>query len=94
VDGTFKGRLTVSTTVLCKCVRQARRSAETSAAGVRTDDISATRRLHTRSASAARRIAATSGSSNSYSYGEGQNWGHQNSKTPEPIVTKFGMSES
>ena len=35
----------VSTTVLCTCVRQARRSAETSAAGVRTDDISATRRL-------------------------------------------------
>ena len=35
----------VSTTVLCTCVRQARRSAETSAAGVRTDDISVTRRL-------------------------------------------------
>ena len=22
---------------------------------------------------------------------EGQNWGYQNSETPEPIVTKFGM---
>jgi len=29
----------------------------------------------------------------SYSYGEGQNWGYQNSKTPEPIVTKFGMGD-
>jgi len=38
-------------------------SAETSAAGVRTDDISATRQLRTRSASVARRTAATSGSS-------------------------------
>ena len=28
-----------------------------------------------------------------YSYGEGQNWGYQNSKTPEPIVTKFGMGD-
>jgi len=35
-------------TVLCICVRQARRSAESSAAGVRTDDISATRRLRIR----------------------------------------------
>ena len=25
----------------------------------------------------------------SYFYGEWQNWGHQNSETPEPIVTKF-----
>jgi len=56
---------TVSTTVLCTCVRQARRSAETSAAGVGTDDISATRRLRMRSASAARCTAATSGSSDS-----------------------------
>jgi len=59
------GARTVSTTVLCTCVRQARRSAETSAAGVLTDDISATRRLCTRSASVARRTAATSGSSGS-----------------------------
>ena len=29
----------------------------------------------------------------SYSYGEGQNWGYQNSETPEPIVTKFGMGD-
>ena len=27
----------------------------------------------------------------SYTYGEGQNWGYQNSETYEPIVTKFGM---
>jgi len=27
----------------------------------------------------------------SYTYGEGQNWGYQNSETSEPIVTKFGM---
>ena len=59
------GEPTVSTTVLCTCVCQARRSAETSAAGVRTDDISATRRLLIRAASAARRTAATSGSSGS-----------------------------
>jgi len=39
---------TVSTTVLCTCVHQARRSAETSAAGVRTADIPATRRLRIR----------------------------------------------
>ena len=42
------GARTVSTTVLCTCVRQVRRSAETSAAGFRTDDISATRRLRIR----------------------------------------------
>jgi len=30
---------------------------------------------------------------NSYFYGEWQNQGNQNSETPEPIVTKFGMSE-
>jgi len=29
----------------------------------------------------------------SYSHGEGQNWGYQNSVTPEPIVTKFGMGD-
>jgi len=29
----------------------------------------------------------------SYSYGEGQNWGYQNSETSEPIVTKFGMGD-
>jgi len=29
----------------------------------------------------------------SYSYGERQNWGYQNSKTPELIVTKFGMGD-
>ena len=29
----------------------------------------------------------------SFSYGEWQNWGYQNSKTPEPIVTKFGMGD-
>ena len=29
----------------------------------------------------------------SYFYGEGQNWVYQNSKTPEPIVTKFGMGD-
>ena len=29
----------------------------------------------------------------SYSDGEGQNWGYQNSKTPEPIVTKFGVGD-
>jgi len=28
-----------------------------------------------------------------YSYGEWQNWGHLNCKTPEPIVTKFGMGD-
>ena len=28
-----------------------------------------------------------------YSYGEGQNWGYQNSETPESIVTKFGMGD-
>ena len=67
MDGTFNqsGARTVSTTVLCTCVRQARRSAETNAAGFRTDDISATRRPRIRAASAARRSAATSGSSGS-----------------------------
>jgi len=29
----------------------------------------------------------------SYSYGEWQNWGYQNSKPSEPIVTKFGMGD-
>ena len=27
----------------------------------------------------------------SYSYGEVRNCGYQNSETPEPIVTKFGL---
>jgi len=29
----------------------------------------------------------------SYSCGEWQNWGYQNSETPEPIVTKFGTGD-
>jgi len=29
----------------------------------------------------------------SYSDGEVQNWGYQNSETPEPIVTKFGKGD-
>jgi len=29
----------------------------------------------------------------SYSYREWQYWGYQNSKIPEPIVTKFGMGD-
>jgi len=28
---------------------------------------------------------------NHYSYPEWQNWWYQNSETPEPIVTKFGI---
>jgi len=64
VDGTFKVVRKPFRQQHCSLyVRQAWRSAETSAAGVRTDDISATRRLRTRSASAARRTSATSGSS-------------------------------
>jgi len=29
----------------------------------------------------------------SYSYVEWQNWGYQNSETPEVIVTNFGMGD-
>jgi len=29
----------------------------------------------------------------SYTHGEGQNWGYQNSETSEPIVKKFGMGD-
>ena len=75
------------------------RAAETSAAGVHTDDISATRRLRIRVLQALldelpQPPAVQTVVSNSYSYGEGQNWGYQNSKTLEPIVTKFGIIES
>jgi len=28
-----------------------------------------------------------------YSHGEGQNWGYQNSESPQPIVTKVGMGD-